>query len=61
MLSDLVIDGNGYNEEAGLLGRKNILDLMKNIKISFRGREVINYSHRISEKTLSPQTIYILI
>lgn len=50
MLSDLVIDGNGYNEEAGLLGRKNILDLMKNMKISFKGREVVNYNQRISEK-----------
>lgn len=53
MLSDLVIEGNGYNEDAGLLGGKNILDLMKNIKISFKGREVVNYNHRISEKTLS--------
>lgn len=50
MLSDLVIDGNGYNEETGLLGRKNILDLMKNMKISFKGREVVNYNQRISEK-----------
>lgn len=47
MVSDLVIDGNSYNEEAWLLGRKNILDLMKNIKISFRSREVVNYNHRI--------------
>lgn len=54
MLCDLVIDGNGYNEEAGLLGRKTIPNLMKNIKISLRGREVINYNQKISEKTLSP-------
>lgn len=42
MLSDLVIDGNGYNEETGRKGRKNILDLMKNIKISFRRRESVH-------------------
>lgn len=37
---------------------------MKNIKISFKDREVVNYNQRISgkkKKTLSLQTIYILI
>lgn len=66
MLSDLVIDGNGYNEEAGLLWRKNVLGLMKNIKISFKDREVVNYNQSIAgekkkNKTKpSLQTIYIL-
>lgn len=50
MLSDLVTDGNGYNEKAGLLWRKNVLDLMNNIKIGFKDREVVNYNQSLAEK-----------